>query len=413
MLRRTTTLAGPSQEQGSVMVTSGAVRRLLGHNDDINLAAEDLAESLGRLNESTRATAGAAEQASAATTQVDAEATSVASAVQQMSAVMQEVARSATEAATVAAEASQVTGTVESAVTRLMSSSTEIGGVLKTVTGISDQTRMLALNATIEAARAGAAGRGFSVVAAEVKDLAAQTSDATGQIGQQLAVLTADCLAVGESVARIGAVLARVEDLQATIASAVEEQTAAIGEITRSASSTAQAASEMSRSVAASADAARVAGEAMARSREWLERLSTVVQASQTEVAGIGADVEVHPLRKAIAAHAAWKKRLREAIDTGRRPEGVDLATAGRDDVCAFGTWLHSGEAARLDAARTATVTKQHATFHRSAGAVLSAAVSGRREEATALMGASDGYTGAASALTDSLVGWVRLVEGP
>ena len=81
----------------------------------------------------------------------------------------------------------------------LSQAASRIGDVVKLITAIAEQTNLLALNATIEAARAGEAGRGFAVVASEVKALAAQTAKATDEIGTQIAGMQT---ATAESVER-------------------------------------------------------------------------------------------------------------------------------------------------------------------------------------------------------------------
>jgi len=116
----------------------------------------------------------------------------------------------------------------------LAQSSAKIGDVVKLINDVASQTNLLALNATIEAARAGEAGKGFAVVANEVKNLASQTSRATGEISTQIGQVQA---ATKQAVAAIGGIVERIQEINhisGAIAAAVEEQTAATSEITRS-----------------------------------------------------------------------------------------------------------------------------------------------------------------------------------
>ena len=402
---------GGGAPTGTVSVAVDLLRRLKGRGDDLTLAAEDLAESVGRISESTLAAADATQTAQAATGRVAEETNTVAVAAREMSAAMEDVARSSAEATQVTAEATQVTLEVRAAVERLGGSTVAIDDVVRTVNAISDQTRLLALNATIEAARAGAAGKGFAVVAEEVKNLAAETSQATAGITASLAALAADSSAVRDAVERIDEVLTRIDDLQQTIAAAVEQQSAAIAEITRSAGSAAHSVDELTESVATSTRAAGAVEESVARARTWLERLEAASWAQSQEINALGDGIDSHPLRAAIVAHAGWKKRLRTAIETRRLPDGIELATVARDDACPFGKWLHSGQAASLDPTRTATITGQHAQFHRHAAGVLTAVHNGQPDAARALMSDPAAYGGAAAALTDSLIDWIRAVE--
>ncbi|MDO8121949.1 methyl-accepting chemotaxis protein [Isoptericola sp. b490] len=394
-----------------VVLTHRRLRTLAGTNDDLELAAADLTDAVDRVGRSTGETASAAERAAGATARVEGETAAVAGAAAQISAAMREVADSAARATGVTAEAAEVTGDVRASVERLTASTSEIDSVVRTVSGISDQTRMLALNATIEAARAGAAGRGFAVVAEEVKNLAALTSEATIRIADQLAALATDSAGVRAAAERIDGVLSRVDALQQTIAAAVEEQTAAIAEITRAASEAAGAAGELDGAVTTTARAAAAAASAVERSRAWLERVGRVLDQQREIVAGLDTELEVHPLRAAISAHGGWKRALRAAIETGRPPAGIDRARAARSDACAFGQWLGRGDGAALDPARSARATALHADFHRQAAQVLEAALSGATEHARDLFCDDEGYSGTAIALTDLLVGWLGEAE--
>ena len=105
--------------------------------------------------------------------------------------------------------------------------------MIKLINGIAEQTNLLALNATIEAARAGEAGKGFAVVASEVKELAQETARATEDISRRVEAIQADTAGAVEAIGQISAVIGEINDFQATIAAAVEEQTATSNEMNR------------------------------------------------------------------------------------------------------------------------------------------------------------------------------------
>ena len=134
---------------------------------------------------------------------------------------------------------------VHDCVERLRVTTSRIGNIVSVISKISAQTNLLALNATIEAARAGDAGRGFSVVAMEVKQLAAQTEAATHDVGQQIENIQLAISEVFQTVQGIKEVVGRAKDVSLSIAGAIQEQSAVsdlIGDnIRKVASQTAQA----------------------------------------------------------------------------------------------------------------------------------------------------------------------------
>jgi methyl-accepting chemotaxis protein len=157
----------------------------------------------------------------------------VATGSSQMETAIREIAHNATEAARVAGSAVQVAENTTRTVGKLGDSSQEIATVIKLINGIAEQTNLLALNATIEAARAGEAGKGFAVVASEVKELAQETARATEDISKRVEAIQADTAGAVEAIGQISAVIGEINDFQSTIAAAVEEQTATSNEMNR------------------------------------------------------------------------------------------------------------------------------------------------------------------------------------
>ncbi len=185
---------------------------------------QNIADSTGELNENLTTVAAAMEES---TTNVS----MVASASEQMSSTISQIADNVKEASQISGSAvTQAEGTAQR-MGELEEAAQAISNVTDTITDISDKTNLLALNATIEAARAGEAGKGFAVVATEIKELAAQTAEATNDIKNQIDGIQATSKVSIGAIDGIVKVINQVNEIIATITSAVDEQSSATQEI--------------------------------------------------------------------------------------------------------------------------------------------------------------------------------------
>src|SRR6201999_1928012 len=157
----------------------------------------------------------------------------VASATEELSSSISEIGRQVAESTKVVAQAVEEANHTKTMVRGLDEAAGRIGKVVALITDIAEQTNLLALNATIEAARAGEAGKGFAVVASEVKNLAAQTAKATEEISNQIAGVQGATKSSVSAIEGIFTTIGQINEISTTIAAAIEEQTAATAEISR------------------------------------------------------------------------------------------------------------------------------------------------------------------------------------
>ena len=169
-------------------------------------------------------------------------------------------------------------------VAKLGESSAEIGNVVKVITSIAEQTNLLALNATIEAARAGEAGKGFAVVASEVKDLAQETARATEDISRRVEAIQSDTSNAVAAIGEISQIIARINDYQLTIASAVEEQTATTNEMSRSVSEAASGTTDIAANIGGVASATQATTATLAEADRTVTELATLADELQAAV---------------------------------------------------------------------------------------------------------------------------------
>jgi methyl-accepting chemotaxis protein len=266
-----------------------AVQAISGSAGGLAGSSGELAAVSGSLRTAAEEASARAETVGAAAQQVSHNVDTVAAGTEEMTAAISEIAKSASQAADVAAQAVVIAEQANQTVARLGASSAEVGEVVRFITEIAHQTNLLGLNATIEAARAGAAGRGFAVVAGEVKELARQTARATEEIGTRIEAIQADSHAAVEAISGIGQVIGRINNLQTTIASAVEEQTATTNEMGRTISEVAGGSKSIAVSITGVAEAAAQTTGDAATTQQTAEELARTTTELREIVAGFSA----------------------------------------------------------------------------------------------------------------------------
>ncbi len=265
----------------AVAVTGDAIRSMTQNAQVLATSSQELTTVSQQMSSNAEETSAQANVVSAASEQVSRSVSMVASSAEEMGVSIKEIARHATQAAKVATTGVRVAEETDATVTQLGASSAEIGKVVKVITGIAEQTNLLALNATIEAARAGESGRGFAVVANEVKELAKETARATDEIAARVEAIQKDAKGAVDFIRQISLIIKQINEIQMTIAGAIEEQTATTGEIGRSMHDAARGSAEIARNIIGVAKTAQGtsagAGE-MRRSAEELARMAVDLQ---------------------------------------------------------------------------------------------------------------------------------------
>lgn len=241
-----------SNIQGNLLTINTSVEQLSGLSNNLASGANgaagrssSVAAAAEEMSTNMSAVAAASEQASV-------NVNMVASAAEEMSSTVNEIAGNTSKAKQITDQAVNKTTTASARMDELAGAAQEIGRVTETITEISEQTNLLALNATIEAARAGEAGKGFAVVANEIKELAKQTAEATLEIRGKIDAIQSSTSVTTTEMNEIRVIINDMDEIVATVATAVEEQSASTNEIAINVSQAAQGIIEVNENVSQS-----------------------------------------------------------------------------------------------------------------------------------------------------------------
>jgi methyl-accepting chemotaxis protein len=256
---------------------SGIVEALSRAAGQMQSTARSMSSTADSTRERSLAVASAANQATA-------NVQTVAAASEELSASITEIGRQVSHASDVSRKAAEEGEKTNTTVAGLADGAQKIGEVVKLINDIAQQTNLLALNATIEAARAGDAGKGFAVVASEVKSLASQTARATDEIRSQITAIQAETGSAVETIRNISTTILEVNRISASIAAAVEEQSAATQEITRNVQQAAGGTQDVSRNINGVSAAVEQSGNAASELRTAADNLADQARELSGEV---------------------------------------------------------------------------------------------------------------------------------
>jgi len=215
---------------------TGGAEQSASKANSVAVATEEMSANMGTVT-------GASEQAAQ-------NVNVMAVAMEEMTAAVHEIAQNTSKASSMTRDAVNYAKGSSEKVNLLGLAAKEISKVTQVITEISEQTNLLALNATIEAARAGDAGKGFAVVANEIKELAKQTAQATGEIKAKIESIQSSTDDTVSEIAEISEVINSVNELVANIAAAAEQQSVMTGDISRNVQDAASGISEVNENVA-------------------------------------------------------------------------------------------------------------------------------------------------------------------
>ena len=261
---------------------------MAGGAEDTASRANTVAAAAEEMNANMSSVAAASEEAST-------NVTTVAAGAEEMSVTIAEIVKNTDHGKQVTDRAVAQTKSASRRINELGQAAQEIGKVTETIEEISEQTNLLALNATIEAARAGEAGKGFAVVANEIKDLAQQTANATGEIADKIKGIQDSTGNAVREIEEISRVNNEVDEIVAAIAEAVDQQSATTREIAENVSQASLGISEVNENVAQTSGVAADIAKDIAEVNELASgnsNSSALIQQNAGELSEVAAALE-------------------------------------------------------------------------------------------------------------------------
>jgi methyl-accepting chemotaxis protein len=237
----------------------------------------------------------------------------VAAAMEEMYAGQSEITRSASRCAAITSDASKEALRTHEVVNKLGEAAAQIGDIIKLITNVANKTNLLALNAAIEAAGAVEAGKGFSVVANEVKELAKQTAGDTRDIRRKIEGMQANTGEAVIAIQSITRVITEVDTIISAIASSVEEQTVTTNEVTKNIAESAESAESVAKNINLAANKTEEVAESMRQVTALEEGVSDNLEQTAAAVREIAREVTLSSQRAAMVSEAV--EQLSEMVN--------------------------------------------------------------------------------------------------